>query len=55
MLTRKNVKNLTNTEKEKFVNAVLKLKKAKSVIHHDNPKFSRYDDYSGEIWESKKA
>jgi tyrosinase len=45
MLTRKNVKNLTSTEKEKFVNAVLKLKKAKSIIHHDDPKFNRYDDY----------
>jgi tyrosinase len=45
MLSRKNVKNLSNGEKEQFVNAVLKLKKSKSLIHPDDFKFSRYDDY----------
>ncbi len=32
-------------EKEKFVSAVLKLKKTKSLIHPDDSNFSRYDDY----------
>ncbi len=39
------MKNLSSTDKENFVNAVLKLKKSKSKFHHDDPKFSRYDDY----------
>ena len=45
MIIRKNIKNLTDKQKENFVKAILKLKEARSQLHsHDN--FSnRYDDY----------
>jgi tyrosinase len=46
MKKRKNVKNLTGVEKEKFVDSILKLKKSPSLLHPVDPKFSRYDDYA---------
>jgi tyrosinase len=46
MKTRKNVKGLSSGEKERFVNAVLKLKKSPSVFHPNDPAFGRYDDYA---------
>ncbi len=45
MKTRKNVKSLSPEEKEKIVNAIIKLKKSPSIIHPDDSNYSRYDDY----------
>jgi tyrosinase len=45
MQMRKNVKNLSSTDREKFVNAILKLKKAPSLLHPDDSTYGRYDDY----------
>jgi hypothetical protein len=44
MKCRKNVKNLSQTEKDKFVNAVLALKAQDSVLHPGSQ--SRYDDFT---------
>src|SRR5258706_7805766 len=46
MRIRKNVKHLTPTEKSHFVNAVLALKAAPSVLHPGDPVLRRYDDYA---------
>ncbi len=46
MRLRKNVKNLTDAEKQAFVNAVLALKKKPSVLHPQDNTRGRYDDYS---------
>jgi tyrosinase len=45
MKTRKNVKGLSPEDKERFVNAILKLKKTPSVFHPNDPTYGRYDDY----------
>jgi tyrosinase len=45
MRTRKNLKTLTTSEKNNFVNAVLALKKKPSTLHPGNTGSSRYDDY----------
>jgi tyrosinase len=45
MKIRKSVKNLSPEEKEKFVNAILMLKKSPSIIYPDDSTYSRYDDY----------
>ena len=45
MRLRKNVKNLSDDEKNKFVNAVLALKNKPSILHAEDPTANRYDDY----------
>ncbi len=45
MRIRKNVKHLSNDEKNRFVNAVLALKSKPSVLHPGDANLSRYDDY----------
>src|SRR5262245_53682653 len=46
MRIRKNVKHLSDTEKGRFVDAVLALKAAPSVLHPGDPVQRRYDDYA---------
>src|SRR5262245_48046406 len=46
MRTRKNVKHLSPTEKAHFVDGVLALKAAPSVLHPGDPALRRYDDYA---------
>ncbi|MBA3978388.1 MAG: tyrosinase family protein [Nitrosopumilus sp.] len=45
MKIRKSVKNLSSEDKDKFVNAILRLKKSPSIIYPDDSTYSRYDDY----------
>jgi tyrosinase len=42
---RKNVKNLSDDERTRFVNAVLAVKTKPSILHADDPTTNRYDDY----------
>jgi tyrosinase len=46
MRVRKNVKHLSSAEKSHFVDAVLALKAAPSVLHPADPALRRYDDYA---------
>src|SRR5215471_17135571 len=46
MRIRKNVKRLSSAEKSRFVDAVLALKEAPSVLHPGDPVLKRYDDYA---------
>lgn len=45
MVIRKNIKSLTDNQKQNFVKAILKLKEAQSQLHVYDNDANRYDDY----------